>query len=188
MIITNSIFAHQECLIYESRNSSLYIFFFSLFVTRVCMQLILGSCGVDLSSTSTLASIIYFNLIIKVDSKMGFDQGKTLILIFSPNTEQVVIDMALIPCWIWWRINPIAPKNHLNANTCHRKREEKATEVGIHRSQMRHSQWEKREIAIIKSEWINYKEINPYKRRLKLEKGNLKPKKYRLHIIINIKY
>ena len=35
---------------------------------------------------------------------------------------------------------------------------------------------------------INYKEINPYKRRSKPEKGNLKPKKARLHIIINKKY
>ena len=30
-----------------------------------------------------------------------------------------------------------------------------------------------------------YKEINPYKRRSKPEKGNLKPKKTRLHNIIN---
>ena len=35
---------------------------------------------------------------------------------------------------------------------------------------------------------INYKEINPYKRRSKSKKGNLKPKKARLSIIINIKY
>ena len=61
-------------------------------------------------------------------------------------------------------------------------------EAGIPRSIDETFLMSKKTIAIIKSELINYKEINPYKRRSKLEKGNLKPKKSRLHIIINIKY
>ena len=38
---------------------------------------------------------------------------------------------------------------------------------------------------ILFNRFKNYKEINPYKRRLKPKKGNLKPKKARLHNIIN---
>ena len=61
----NLLFSHQECLIFGSRNSSLHSFGFSLSMIGVCMQVILGSCGVELSSTptwyqSSISSCPYF--------------------------------------------------------------------------------------------------------------------------------
>ena len=53
MIIEIYFFSHQECLIYGSQNFIFYSFCFSLFVIGVCMLVILGSYGVDFSSTST---------------------------------------------------------------------------------------------------------------------------------------
>ena len=66
---------------------------------------------------------------------------------------------ALIPCRSWWKINPKAPKNHLHANTYHRKREAKAMEAEIAKSIDETFLMSKKEIFIIKSEsFNNYKE------------------------------
>ena len=55
-------------------------------------------------------------------------------------------------------INPTAPTNHLHANTYHRNREAKAMEVEIPRSIDETFLMSKKEISIIKSEWMYYKE------------------------------
>lgn len=41
---------------------------------------------------------------------------------------------ALIPCLSWWKISPIAPKDHMHAKTCHKNIEAKALEAGTPRS------------------------------------------------------
>ena len=73
-------------------------------------------------------------------------------------------------CSSWWKINLAAPKNHLHANICHRKREAKAMEARITKSIDKTFLMSKK-INFYYQKWMNYyKEINPYK-------GDQNPKK-----------
>ena len=98
LIIVIFIFSHQECLIYRSRNSNLHSFCFSLSMTGVCMQVILGSHIVDLSSTSTWYQISRSSCPYSIYERFGLAFKS----VFSLSEDFFLQRFFLY--WIWWAL------------------------------------------------------------------------------------